>query len=118
MLCAINVALIESNPIRLLTWPLYEELKSLHISLINSLLQSVQLLRNAHDKLGLVNPIDQPLVIGIAAINYLSTFPVDTATVQNYKDIIENVGLSFDSPKYVRDVIPGVEAVFLGRSVA
>lgn len=90
----------------------------LHISLIDSPLPSVQLLRNAHDKLGLVNPIDQPLVIAIATINYLSTFPVDTTTVQNYKDIVENLGLSFDSPKYVRDVIPGVEAVFLGRPVA
>lgn len=118
VLYAINVALIESKPIRLLTWPLYEKLKSLHTSLINSPLQSVQLLGNAHEKLGLVGPIDQPLVIGIATINYLSSFPVDTTTVQNYKDIIENVGLSFDSPKYVRDVIPGVEAVFLGRSVA
>lgn len=65
VLYAINVALIQSNPIRLLTWPLYVELKSSPISVINSLLQSVQLLRNAHDKLGLVNPIDQPLVIAL-----------------------------------------------------
>lgn len=65
VLYAINVAPIESNPIRLLTWPLYVGLKSLHISLINSLLQSVQLLRNAHDKFRLVNPIDPPLVIAL-----------------------------------------------------
>lgn len=116
MLYAINVAPIESNPIRLLTWPLYVGLKSSPISLINSLLQSVQLVRNAQQiRIQSNRPAPHHR---IATINYLSVFPVDTTTVPNYKDIIENVGLSFDSPKYVRDVIPGVEAVFLGRSVA